>query len=146
MACGVDTLEHLSDAIKANPDMIDEILVDKFDLSAFLDGAASLGFGASDEDIEDYLTECFPSVLSGEEATYYMSSADSEELRELTPEEAEAAAGGTTVVAAVVAVYAIVYLGAVISVAAVINAGAFAGVGAFAFATVITTVGGSTGY
>ncbi|WND01392.1 hypothetical protein QGN29_07455 [Temperatibacter marinus] len=140
----IETLEGLSEAIKANPALIDEILVDKFDLSSFVEGASQIGFGMSEEDIEDYLVEKFPSTLSGKDTTYYNRNPDTGELRELTADEMEAVAGGTTVIAAVVAVYVFIYAGAVLVVAAVINTGVAVGVGAIAYATVVTTVSGSS--
>lgn len=109
MSDAVLGIQKLRDDLIANPDLIDEILVDKFDLMAVLSGVEGLGYSASEADIEGYLQVEYPEGRGMADIKYYVEDAEKGEFRELTAAEAEAAGGGFTVALAIVAVAAVAY-------------------------------------
>ena len=131
MSNGVQVLERISETIKADPDTIDQIFVDKFDLSELVNGAANIGYDMTEEDIEDYLAVKFPSPTSEIESKFYIQNPESGELRELTDDEMDAVSGGACSLAvACVFVYAgaVVYVGAALAAVVLVLAAASAGV------------------
>lgn len=120
------TIDRLRNDLIQNPDLIDDILVAKFDLEAVLKGVDSLGYSASEDDIEAYLQHAYPEGRGMADMKYYVADGEEGEFRELSPEETEAVGGGVTVVAGVVAVVVAAYAVVVAIGGAVVFIGTFA--------------------
>lgn len=113
------TIDRLCDDLAANPEMIDSLLKDKFDLDSFMKGAGELGYGMSDDEIEGYLEKKYPNGSAAADMKFYVSDAENGGIRELSSEEAESVGGGFAMALAVVVVAGFAYVVAVVITLAV---------------------------
>jgi len=122
----ISTIDRLKEDLTANPDLIDEIITHNFDFRSFIEGAEKLGYGLSDEQIEAYLHDVFPSGGEGGALKFYAEDAETGRMRELSKDELALVGGGCIPVAiaciVIVAVAAYAYVAAVHTAAAAVAA------------------------
>lgn len=134
MAEVMEKVTELSEKLRENPELVDEIFTSSFDFAALIDNANELGMDVSEEEIEEYISKKFPSDCPELESRVFVED-ETGEMRELSAEEIQSVGGGF--VAAIVAAVAVLVV-AVISVG--VGVVLAVGVGVFIVAAVVTAV------